>query len=66
MVLYKLVFIPDDHIGFAVVLSKDLCGSTTATKNIKGLIYQTLYSLLSLLSRFIRKYSSKAVALNHP
>lgn len=32
MALYKLVLIPDDHVGFAVVLSKDLNGFTTATK----------------------------------
>jgi hypothetical protein len=32
MVLYKLVLITADHIGFAVILSKDLYESTTATK----------------------------------
>jgi len=54
MVLYKLVLIPADHIGFAVVLSKDLYGSITAKKH-EGSHLPDIVVVFISSSRFIRK-----------
>lgn len=60
MTLYKLELIPADHTGFAVVLSNDLYGPTTATKHEGSDLPDNIFAFFSI-SRCIRKYLSTAV-----